>query len=147
MKAVVKASGKVIEVEPNYHNGEIVSWTQQREDSVPIIYMPEEIYVNTSEIENERLCKELKQELDAPEIRYTKDVVYCDWDAIRISAAQSALQACIIAGQKDPVRASIAYADELIKELQSTRKSTVYHYEGIKTSVAAGSFSDPVNYK
>lgn len=118
MKALVIATGEIVEVVPNYYDGEIVSWTEQRESGVARIYQPNEVYVDTSEIENERLCEKLRQELNAPEIRYTKDAVCCNWNAIRISAAQYALQGCIISGKPNPVKSAMKYSAELVEALR-----------------------------
>lgn len=111
VKVKVIATGEVIEAEPNYYDGEIVSWTEEIESDEVRMYRPEEV--------------EVEQQPQPPKLYYWEgsfdsQITFSryDWDAIRISAAQSALQGCIISGKPNPVQSAMKYSAELVEALR-----------------------------
>lgn len=126
MKAKVKSTGEVIDVEPNYSNGEIVSLTHATEHG-HYIYLPDEVEVDVSEMEQElteamnRSVEEMQGKMkwvpcsdECSEIKLS-DV---NWKEVEIRAAYHALSACIIAGKKDAAKSAVYYAKQLVEELK-----------------------------
>ena len=126
MKAKVKSIGKTVEVEPNYYNGEIISWTHVTENG-HYMYLPNEVEVDVSEMEQElteamnRGVEEAQSKMkwvpcsdECSEIKLSE----VNWKEVEIRAALHALSACIIAGKKDAAKSAVYYAKQLVEELK-----------------------------
>ena len=124
MKVKVKATGEIIEVMPSYVNDEVVCYKHEQESGGWRIYRPEEVDDEPHIREMEQMMQETKERhlesLLNPNNRYNYTVTpRHDWAAIRISAAQSALQACIIVGKPNPVQSAMRYSKELVDALRA----------------------------
>lgn len=123
MKVKVIATGEIIEVEPSYVNDEVVCYKHETENGGWRIYIPEEVDDEPHIREMEQMMQETQKryldEMNSPrEYNYTAIPLH-DWAAIRISAAQSALQACIISGKPNPVNAAMRYSKQLVDALRA----------------------------
>ncbi len=126
MKAKVKSTGEVIDVKPNYINGEIVSLTHTTEHG-RYLYFPEEVKVDVSEMEQEltearnRAIEEMQGKMKwVPCSDECSDIKLSEvnWKEVEIRAAYNALSACIIAGKKDASKSAVYYARQLVEELK-----------------------------
>lgn len=113
MKVKVIETGEVIEAEPSYYDGEIVSWTEVREIDEVRMYRPEEVEVAQQPQQQPPKLYYWEGNFDG-QITFSR----YDWDAIRISAAQSALQGCIASGKPNPVQSAMKYSAELVEALR-----------------------------
>lgn len=123
MKVKVIATGEIIDVEPSYVNDEGICYKHKSESGVSRIYRPYEVdmepLIREIEPKMQEIIGKYLDEMNNPrEYRYTVKSRY-DWDAIRISAAKSALQACIISGKPNPVQSSMRYSQELVDALRA----------------------------
>ncbi len=126
MKAKVKSTGEVIDVEPNIYKHEIVSWSNKKENGDKI-YLPEDIEVDVTEIEQE-LTKVRKMALEEAQSKIEWltcsdgfneiNISEVKWKEVEIRAALHALSACIIAGKKDAAKSAVYYAKHLVDELK-----------------------------
>lgn len=112
MKVKVIETGEIIEVMPSYVNDKVVCYKHEQESGVAKIYRPEEV--------------EVEQQPQPPKLYYWGEsfdgqITFSryDWDAIQISAAQSAMQACIISGKPNPVQSAMKYSAELVEALRA----------------------------
>lgn len=126
MKAKVKSTGKTVEVEPNYYNGEIISWTYVTKNG-HYMYLLNEVEVDDSEMkqaitEAQSSCKEeigCKTNWDSNFDGFNEiNISEVNWKEVEIRAALHALSACIIAGKEDAAKSAVYYAKHLVEELK-----------------------------
>lgn len=106
MKAKVKSTGAVIEVEPSMYKDKIVSYSERRKDGSLHVYLPKELDFDSAGTD---------ASVDLGDVVWGTDEY---WRNIEVQAAIHTLSACIITGKKDAVSSALYYAERLVEELK-----------------------------
>lgn len=106
MKAKLKSTGAVIEVEPSVYKGITISYSERRKDGSLHVYLPKELDFDSAGTD---------ASVDAGDAVRGADEY---WRNVEVQAAIHTLSACIIAGKKDAVSSAVYYAKRLVEELK-----------------------------
>lgn len=114
MKAKVKSTGAVIEVEPSVYKGITISYSERRKDGSLHVYLPKELDFDSAGTD---------AIVDVGDVWGTDEY----WRNIEVQAAIHTLSACIIAGKKDAVSSAVYYAKRLVEELKTQTDAKLNH--------------------
>lgn len=115
MKAKLKSTGAVIEVEPSVYKGITISYSERRKDGSLHIYLPKELELDNAGTD---------ASVDAGDAVRGADEY---WRNVEVQAAIHTLSACIIAGKKDAVSSAVYYAKRLVEELKTQTDAKLNH--------------------